>query len=113
MPAKATPVVVGLIGRINCGLVSSSAWQTGGFGHAVAKAIVQRPPLAPVPTVIRPTASLPPIDGELPQSPEPEERVGVAPENRMCWNIANCAAVWLSTESRRKLVPSNVRCTSA
>ena len=60
-------------------MVSSKAEQTGGFGHGDTKVIVQRPPLA-APTVTRPALSLPPIDGEVPQSPDPEPSAGVAPD---------------------------------
>ena len=49
-----------------------------GFGHGDTNVIVQRPPLA-APTVTRPTLSLPPIDGEVPQSLDPEPSAGVAP----------------------------------
>ena len=45
---------------------------------AMTNVIVQRPPLA-APTVTRPALSLPPIDGEVPQSLDPEPSAGVAP----------------------------------
>lgn len=66
------------IGLIRVGLVSSKAEQIGGFGHGDTNVIVQRPPLA-APTVTRPTLSLPPIDGEVPQSLDPEPSAGAAP----------------------------------
>ena len=40
--------------------------------------IVQLPPLAE-PTVTRPALSLPPMEGEVPQSLDPEPTAGVAP----------------------------------
>ena len=59
-------------------MVSSKAEQTGGFGHGDANVIVQRPPL-PAPTVTRPALSLPPIEGDAPQSLDPEPSAGVVP----------------------------------
>jgi hypothetical protein len=66
------------VGLTRIAVVSSNAEQTGGFGHGETNVIVQRPLLA-APTVTRPALSLPPIDGEVPQSPDPEPTAGVAP----------------------------------
>ena len=66
------------VGLTRFAVVSLKAEQTGGFDHGDTNVIVQRPPFA-APTVTRPTLSLPPIDGEVPQSLDPEPRAGVAP----------------------------------
>jgi hypothetical protein len=65
-------------GRTRVPLVSSKTEQTGGFGQGDAKAIVQLLLLAD-PTVTRPALSLPPMEGEVPQSLAPEPIPGVAP----------------------------------
>ena len=62
-------------------MVSSNIEQTGGLGQDDANVIVHFPPLVEAPTVIRPALSLPPIDGDVPQSLGPELTVGVAPVN--------------------------------
>ena len=66
------------VGRTRVPLVSSKTEQTGGFGQGDTNVIVQTPPLAD-PTVTRPALSFPPIDGEVPQSLDPEPSAGVAP----------------------------------
>jgi hypothetical protein len=66
------------VGRTRVPLVSSKTEQIGGFGQGDTNVIVQMPPLAD-PTVTRPALSLPPMEGEVPQSLAPEPTAGVAP----------------------------------
>ena len=75
---RATLLFEVAVGRTRFPVVSSKAEQTGGLGQGDTKVIVHRPPLL-APTVIRPALSLPPIDGDVPQSLDPEPTVGVAP----------------------------------
>ena len=83
-PGDSTPVstilpVEAADGRTRLPVVSSNAEQTGGLGQDDAKVIVHFPPLVEVPTVTRPALSLPPIDGDVPQSLGPELIAGAAP----------------------------------
>ena len=78
-PTKATLLVEVATGRTAFPFVSSNTEQIGGLGQGETKVIVQRPPLLDPPTVTRPALSLPPIDGAVPQSLDPELTAGVAP----------------------------------
>lgn len=78
VPVSATVAAEAAVGRTRVPLDSSKTEQTGGFGQGDANVMVQRPPLAD-PTVTRPALSLPPMEGEVPQSLDPEPSAGVAP----------------------------------
>src|SRR5947208_3510000 len=102
------PVVELAVGLTRVAVVSSKAEQTGGFGHGDTNVIVQRPPLA-APTVTRPTLSLPPIDGEVPQSLDPEPSAGAAPVVISCPNMPSAEALRGVIDTIRKFPPSNCR----
>src|SRR5216683_336076 len=107
IPVSTTLLVDVAIGRTRFPVVSSKTEQTGRLGQGDANVIVHRPPLVDAPTLTRPAPSLPPIEGDVPQSLDPEPTVGVAPVTIWCPSMPSAAALRGVIEAIRKLLPSN------